>query len=273
MKILLTTILSVFFLLITNSYALVPGRIAVSSDGNKHDCDDILATAVTIAIIAKTGNAKKLVYYGYADHHWATSTGCKGKNREYEMKLSSRETARKYGGFDLTKFYNAKSQKYKAIKKLSEQINKSTSKNPLWIICAGPMDIVGRALARSSASRRKYVTLISHSTWNEKHSDKPDKNEKPKHSGWTWNDIKRMPSPPKFVDLPDQNKSLQTKHSTYYVWRDSKDPKLRWLWNRNKVAGKSWPDMSDAGMAYWLIVEKRGADRTMTPAEIKRLLK
>ena len=272
MKILLGAILSIF-LLITNSYALVPGRIAVSSDGNKHDCDDILATAVTIAIIAKTGNAKKLVYYGYADHHWNTSTGCNGGNREYEMKLSSVETARKFGGFDLTKFYNAKTQRDLAINKLIYQINISSSSNPLWIICAGPMDIVGKALARSTASRRKYVTLISHSTWNEIHSDNPDKYENPKHLGWTWNELKKMPYPPKFVDLPDQNQSLQISHSYYYFWRDSSNSKLRWLWNRNVAAGKSWPDMSDAGMAYWLIVENRGADKTMTPYEVKQLLK
>ena len=271
MKILLGAMLSIF-LLTTNSYALFPGRIAVSADGNNHDCDDIFSTAVTIAIIAKTGNAKKLVYYGYADHHWDSSGGCNGGNREYEMKLSSEETAKKYGGFDLTKFYNAKSQRDLAIQKLKDQINLSSSSNPLWIICAGPMDIVGRALAKSAFSRRKYVTLISHSTWNERHSDNPEPDEKPKHSGWTWYEIKKMSYPPKFVDLPDQNKSLLSSHSTYYAWRDSKDEKLRWLWNRNVVAGKPWPDMSDAGMVYWLIVENRGSDKTMTPTEIKQLL-
>ena len=46
------------------------GRIAVSSDGNYHDRDDICATAVTIAIFTSAGVAGKLVYYGHSDHIW-----------------------------------------------------------------------------------------------------------------------------------------------------------------------------------------------------------
>src|SRR5262245_53370885 len=55
------------------SAATVPGRIAISSDGNKHDCDDLFATAVSVAVLAKSGNAAKLRYYGHSDHIWATS--------------------------------------------------------------------------------------------------------------------------------------------------------------------------------------------------------
>ena len=35
------------------------GRIAISSDGNDHDCDDITATAMSLALLAKTGNASR----------------------------------------------------------------------------------------------------------------------------------------------------------------------------------------------------------------------
>lgn len=257
---------------ITSMAYTIPGRVAISSDGNKHDCDDIFASAVSIALLAKTGNAGKLVWYGYADHHWATSSGCKGGNREYEMRQSTVETARKYGGFDLTKFYNAKSNRDVAVQRLTDEINKSSSTNRLYIVAAGPMDIVGRALARSASTRRQYVTLISHSTWNEVHSDRPDSNEYPKHSGWTWNEMKNMSSPPRFVDLPDQNGNLNTSHSTYYSWRDSSDSKLRWLWNRNMVAGKSWPDCSDAGMVFWMVGENMGSDRIVTPSELKSIV-
>src|SRR5262245_8090603 len=114
--------------------AQIPGRVAISSDGNKHDCDDIFASAVTIAILAKTGNAGRLRYYGYADHRWATSDGCKGWNREYEMYLSTQETARMYGGFDLTRFVDARAEMDRAVWMLRNEINNSTSTNPLWII-------------------------------------------------------------------------------------------------------------------------------------------
>ena len=166
--------------------AIVPGRIAISSDGNRHDCDDIFATAVSVAILAETGNASRLKYYGYADHVWSTSTGCADGNRETAMQRSAVETAKKYGGFDLSKFVNAKANQSSAIQKLTDEINKSTSTDPLWIIAAGPMHVVGTALSRAASSRRQYVTIISHSSWNNYHSDRPY--SEPGHTGWTWYD-------------------------------------------------------------------------------------
>ncbi|HEY6131175.1 MAG TPA: hypothetical protein VIV27_04115, partial [Halioglobus sp.] len=198
--------------------AQIPGRVAISSDGNKHDCDDIFASAVTIAILARTGNAGRLRYYGYADHHWATSGGCNGGDREYEMYLSTQETARMYGGFDLTRFVNARAERHRAVTMLRNEINKSTARDPLWIIAAGPMDVVGRALSSAESNRRRNVTVISHSKWNDQHADTPEKKEG--HKGWTWKDISKMNSPPKLMHLPDQNKSLKTRHSAYYLWRD-----------------------------------------------------
>ena len=249
--------------------AQIPGRVAISSDGNKHDCDDIFASAVAIAILASTGNAGALRYYGYADHHWATSEGCNGGDREYEMNLSTQETARLYGGFDLTRFVNARAERDRAVEMLLSEINVSTATNPLWIIAAGPMDIVGRALSAADSNRRKYVTLISHSKWNDEHADRPGKTEQ--HSGWTWNEIGRLKSPPNMTHLPDQNNALKTSHSTYYSWRDSTDERLQWLWNRNVVAGKDWPDCSDAGMTFWLATGQT-SDQRVTPGELKALL-
>ena len=249
--------------------AAIPGRVAISADGNFADCDDIFASAVNVAILAKTGNAAKLVYYGYADHHWKTSSGCKDGSREDAMRRSTVDTAQKYGGFNMAAFINARAQRDAAIQKLTDAINVSTSTNRLWVIAAGPQDIIGRALAKAASSRRQYVTVISHSTWNDYHSDRPWSGES--HSGWTWPEIGAMSSPPVRKHLPDQNRSLNTSHSTYYPWRDSSDSRLRWLWSRNMAAGNSWPDCSDAGMTYWLAMG-RTSDTTVTPSELKALL-
>lgn len=251
--------------------ALVPGRIAISSDGNKHDCDDIFATAVTVAILAKTGNAAKLSYYGYADHVWGTSSGCNDGNREIAMKRSAVDTARLYGGFDLSKFVNAKANHNAAVQRLTDEINTSSSTNPLWIIAAGPMQVIGEALTKAASSRRQYVTVVSHSSWNDQHADAPQSGESPRHSGWTWDEIGRMSSPPKRKHLPDQNPTLSTSWSPYISWRDSADSRLRWLWSRAQAAGTSWPDCSDAGMTAWL-VKASGSDEKLSTSELKAIV-
>jgi hypothetical protein len=246
--------------------ASVPGRIAVSADGNKHDCDDLFATAVSVAILAQTGNASKLRYYGHSDHIWGTEGGCRGDNREIEMERSSRGTAQLWGGFDTDVFINAKQETQEAVDRLAALINESSEGDPLWIVAAGPMDVVGRAIAKSSADKRQHVTLISHSNWNNEHSDKPESGES--HSGWTWNEIKNDISPTvKQVKITDQNPGLNTTYSTYHPWRDSSDEKIRWLWDRGQVTGISWPDCSDSGMVYWLVMG-RGSDDELTPDEL-----
>jgi hypothetical protein len=46
---------------------------------------------------------------------------------------------------------------------LTGLINASTASDPLWLIAAGPMGIIERAVNASSPSARQHVYLISHS--------------------------------------------------------------------------------------------------------------
>lgn len=57
------------------SLTLRPGRLAVSADGNKNDRDDIGATPMALAILAKAGSTakSKLVHYEYNDHIWGSN--------------------------------------------------------------------------------------------------------------------------------------------------------------------------------------------------------
>jgi hypothetical protein len=258
--------------------APIYGRVAISSDGNRHDCDDIAASAVAIALLAKTGNASKLVYAGHSDHIWSSGNGseCKGgsASREQKMQDSTAGTAQRYGGFNMGVFINAKQNPNAAVDKLTAAINASTSTNPLSIIAGGPMEVIGRALAKAASSKRKYVTIISHSTWNETHADKPWSNESPQHRGWTLNEIRNMGSPPAIKDLPDQNSGLTTSFSAFHVWRDSSDSKLRWLWQRIQMQNSNvnYADISDAGMIAWLVDGRRTRDEQASATEIKALL-
>jgi len=252
------------------SAAPVTGRIAISSDGNKHDCDDLFATAVSVAILAKTGNASKLRYYGYSDHIWASSSGCRGGDRDVEMARSAHDTAAMWGGFDLNVFINAKQNTAEAVRRLTQLINDSSGSDPLWIVAAGPMEVVGRAIAASDGSKRQYVTVISHSQWNNNHADSPSSGESPTHSGWTFDEIGRMNPSVVRKQIADQNSGLHTTYSTYYPWRDSSDSKLRWLWDRGQVTGIDWPDCSDAGMVYWLVMGRPSDDR-LSPTELLAL--
>ncbi len=257
--------------------APVFGRIAISSDGNQHDCDDIAASAVTIEMLAETGNASKLVYAGHSDHIWSSggASWCKGgsASREQKMKDSFVGTAERYGGFNMSVFVNAKQNTNAAVDKLTAAINASTSDNPLSIVAAGPMEVIGRSLAKAASSKRRYVTIISHSSWNEGHADKPAGKES-KHTGWTLSEIRNMGSPPAVKDLPDQNSGLNASFSTFHQWRDSSDSRLRWLWQRIQMQNRdiNFADMSDAGMVHWLVAGRRSGDEKASASEIKALL-
>jgi hypothetical protein len=245
------------------------GRIAISSDGNEHDCDDINSTSMAIALLSKSGNASKLVYYGYADHIWSTGTdgACNGGNREEEMRISSYETAALWGGFDLGVFINAKAQTAKAITALKDQINLSSAANPLWIIGAGPMEVIGRALVASDPGKRQYVTVVSHSYSNDYHAEEPG------HGSWNFSELGSVLGA-KLVHIIDQNAGTKVNESDYAWLQQSANSKLNWLWQRHLVSGLSPTfDPSDAGMTYWLITgASNGGDQNARPAKLRNIL-
>jgi hypothetical protein len=79
-----------------------------------------------------------------------------------------------------------------------------------------------------------------------------------------------------WVQIGDQNRLLSLspygrparpeEFARFFWMRDSRDPKIRFLWERMVVSTR--PDPSDAGMAYFLI----SGDEDCDPAKLKRLL-
>lgn len=264
---------------ISQSIPFYTGRIAISSDGNEHDEDDWAATPMTLALLAANGLQDKVSVYIFSDHIWGSN---KEKPGAAEQMRESAFIGAKTFGFKRTKFIEAVTAQNFAIIELATQINESSAKDPLTIIAAGPMEIVGTAINEADSTKLKYVRLISHSIWNDEHADKPYDWEN--HSGWTWAKIKE-----KFEKhglqldhIADQNggedyDGLKANINKYDWLKTSpaKDKKpfskgsWDWLYSRLEAAQKGDEfDPSDSGMIIYLLTGKEKTD----PEDVRKMM-
>lgn len=255
------------------------GRIVISSDGNEHDEDDWAATPMSLALLAAYGLQDKVMVYSFSDHTWGSNKEKPGADAQ--MRESAFIGGKQFG-FKKTKFIEAVAAPNYAIIEIATQINESSAKNPLTIIAAGPMEVIGTALNEAKADRLKYVRLISHSTWNDEHAEKPYEWET--HKGWTWEKIKESFEPKglKLDHILDQNggsdyEGLKTEKARYDWIKTSpkKDEKpfqkgsWDWLYSRLEAAQKGEEfDPSDAGMVLYLLTGKQ----KNSPDDIKAIL-
>ncbi len=259
------------------------GRIAISSDGKHHDPDDWVATTASLAILAAEKLQDKLSLYVYSDHVWGSS-----ERGEAQMIKSALGGAEKFG-FDKSRFISGVENPERAYNSMRDQILESTAENPLVVIAAGPMQVVGEALARAKVRNPeslKNVRIISHSTWNNRHADLPAKFEK--HSGWTWREMidAFTDDGVVFDKIQDQNQvesateglstsraSVDKKHfwEPWYFMRDynKKDAQtnaaIQWIYGR--MVEIDLPDISDAGMLYYLVT----GDVAANPSKLNSL--
>lgn len=252
------------------------GRIAISSDGNDHDHDDWAATPLTLALLASQGLQDKLVLYTYSDHIWSSNIAHKTSPSGLNGYQHMRESAlggQKWFGFDKTNFICAVDDAEVAYNAMRDVINQSSKKNPLIIVAAGPMQVVGEAINRSDIKKRKFITVLSHSTWNNVHSDTPGKSE-PSHTGWTFKEMQEIfgvdkGGNVKFVQITDQNggdgydgfnapkakfdwiKTSEARNNSVY-----KAGSWDWLYTRQETCVKEKGvnfDPSDAGMIVYML--------------------
>jgi hypothetical protein len=237
------------------------GRIAYSADGNHNDPDDWAASPVVLALLAECGVKEKLVHFDYnsilnnTDAQW-----------EKTHEASVLGAAERYG-YNRRLFHDCRQHLDAAVASIAKAVNESTAENPLYFIVAGPMQVPVMGLLKSSLEARRHVYVISHSHWNDglvtRYSFKNTKRDVIA-LGVNW------------IQIRDQNPLLafsrygqpaQSEEFEPYFWmRDSKDPKIRFLWERMVVSTR--PDPSDSGMAYFLLTGDEEAD----PAKYKRLL-
>ena len=272
-------LLSVFHLSFSQTIPYSKGRIVISSDGNEHDEDDWAATPMSLALLAARGLQDQLVVYTFSDHTWGSNKEKPGAAAQ--MRESAFIGANKFG-FKKTKFIEAVAAPNFAVIELTTQINKSSEKDPLTLIAAGPMDIVGDAINEADSTKLKFVRLISHSTWNDEHADKPYEWET--HEGWTWAEIEEEFGPKglQMDHIVDQNggedyEGLKTDLTKYDWLKNShkKDQKpfekgsWDWLYGRLQAAQKGDEfDPSDAGMILYILTGKQ----KNSPEDLREIL-
>ncbi len=273
------------------------GRIAISSDGNEHDHDDWSATPLSLAIIAAKGLQDKLTLYTYSDHIWGSNQlhpDTRGISAYDHMKKSTLEGADQFG-YDRSVFVCAVDNAEVAYVKMMREINKSTEDNPLFIVAGGMMQIIGEALDRSFIESRKYVTVISHSIWNNNHADHPSPDKYwDQHEGWTFDEMRQAfegkeGGSVKFIQIADQNfgadyPGLNTRKETYDWMKTSaarnnpayKSGSWDWLYERMEASSRTreaegdviYFDPSDAGMFIYLFT---GIEKT-SPEMVRKIL-
>ncbi|WP_434035545.1 hypothetical protein [Formosa sp. 4Alg 33] len=255
------------------------GRIVISSDGNEHDHDDWAATPFSLALLAAKGLQDRLTVYTFSDHIWGSNHD--HKNAQKEMQISALE-GQKIFHFNQTHFIEAVADSTKAIQAIVKEINRSKKEDPLTIIAAGPMQVVGSALAKADQAKLKFVRIISHHSWNDNHADKPNKWEQ--HSGWTWNEIKssfeskglicdRIANQNGGDDYDGMKAPIERFDwiKTSPIREQSAEAKkqLDWLYSRQLTCIKKGDfDPSDAGMIIYLLT---GTQKT-NPEDAKAII-
>ena len=248
------------------------GRIVVSSDGNEHDHDDWGGTPLSLAIIAAKGLQDKLSVYVYSDHIWGSNhehSGLQGVTPYAQMKESAVQGGKMFN-FKKTNFICAVDDPEVAYEALKNQINQSTDDNPLFIVVAGPVQVIGEAISRADVAKRKFITIITTSSdWNNSHADKPYLSWE-NHSGWILDEIEKMDGSIKVVKIKNQNNFLK-KNWREYEWlinaperNDSHYKRGSWEWLFKRLCLTTKPegvdrdyyyaiDPSDAGKVIFLL--------------------
>jgi hypothetical protein len=230
-------------------------RIAIDADGNYNDPDDWAATPMELALLAKRGLQSKLVHYS-----WANIIGPNDITFYNEMKTSTLGAADRFG-FARAKFFDCRSNLQTAIASLRNQIDISTSSNPLFILALGPMEVLWRAVNVSNSAKRQYVTVISHSKWNNTQTYPPTMRH-------TRADVEALGV--NWIQITGQNPRLYTRNadgspnwSPWFWLRDAVQARMRWIYGRMKVSGR--PDVSDSGVVYYLLTN----DQNATPSKFR----
>ncbi len=256
MKKLLTVVISALLLSTAPAFSQVgmKHRIAWSADGNIHDKDDWGATPWSLAIAWAFGRNVAIVHYDYSNHIGGSSTA----QGEKEMTESSLGGAERFLA-DKSKFFDDIKNLNGAIANFKKEAEKSTENDQLISIQAGPMEVAYRCLQAVDESKRKYITFISHSNWNNDHV----------HGGGlsrTWADLKKLPGGAKFISISDQNARLGTGSAGKWGELKNMGAKFEWMFSRQNAKPG---DVSDAGMMWYALTGAQNA----SPDDIIKKLK
>lgn len=225
------------------------GRIALSADGNQHDEDDWASSAMTLAILARAGLQDNVVNYIYDNHIWDSDPNHRKNMTESVMGAGERF------GFDTSRFHDGADPAGLAagVASLTAEINASGPGNELTIVLAGPMETTWMALDAASPQARSHVRCVSHGdgSFNQTHG-------KTDHDGHSYDDVIELGC--QRVQIPDQNGELGPTDLSDWDYLKELGPDMEWLYSRLEVAEKG--DVSDAGMAYFVVTGEKQASRS-----------
>jgi hypothetical protein len=230
------------------------GRMALTSDGNAHDPDDIGGTPMAIALMYSAGLKDRLVHVDYANHlpHEGHEGAANKPAMMNEMAASTEGAAKRFGNLDRGIVFNCQTQLAAATANFVREALRSSTDDPLWFICAGPMTTANKyldAVKAADPAKLAFIYCVSHSARNGRHD--------PVQS---WERMKKEFPAVKYHVIANQNvaggdRGLCSPLRHWDWLKNSPDADLRWLHSRNRTAkaneGKF--DVSDAGMVYWVI--------------------
>ncbi len=229
-------------------------RIAYSADGNIHDHDDWGATAFSLGMAWAFGRNHMIVHFDYSNHFSGGSTA-EGEKQMTESALGGAERFLA----DKSKFFDDMKNLNGAIANFKKEAEKSTEDNQLISIQAGPMEVAYRCLQAVDESKRKYITFISHSNWNNDHVHGAGLSKK-------WSDLKKLPGGAKFISISDQNANMGAR--TKGQWDELKNMGDKFAWMLSRQNAKPG-DVSDAGMMWYALTGAQNG----SPAEFIKKLK
>ncbi|SMP75421.1 hypothetical protein SAMN06265222_11932 [Neorhodopirellula lusitana] len=233
-------------------------RIAISADGNPDaDADDVGATPLGLAILAKAGLQNNLVHYDF--NNFLDYKKIEAADNRMWLGAMGGQTR---WGFERSRFFDAANDPDGAVSHLTSVINDSTADDPLYLVVGGPMELIYRALAAAESGARQHVNLVSHHNYNEYF--------KPRLWHRNWNDVQALVPGIGYLRIRDQNGNngsglKGSAHSDFSWLQTHADSNLNWVFDRIS-AGK--PDVSDAGMITWLI-GINGPDEVVTIPELQ----
>ncbi|MDB4537596.1 LamG domain-containing protein, partial [Akkermansiaceae bacterium] len=254
------------------------GRLAIVSDGNSPDPDDIGAKAVMFGILNGAGLQDRLVHVSHScDLNPFLNPGNQSIDAPNELRRQNKlhqltgEGIGFFGPFpNLTSYFNCRVDQNGAVNDLRDAIDASSANDPLWIVEGGEPDIIGYALEEATASKRQFVHVISHHPANDNSGD-----------FFTWQEI--LDFGVTEHQIGDQNVGLQVLISSgAWDWAENHSrAEIVWILNQLKYAEEDGVvgfqnnkyDCSDAGMVYWWITgANKGGNRNSTPLEMREML-
>lgn len=224
-----------------------PGRIAMTFDGNHHSKDDIGGLPIAAVMVWAAGLSGRVVHLEI-NNHLGDSTAA----QESAMVASASGSVSRFG-IPAGKVFDARRDLAGSIANFKAEAERSTAGDPLWLICAGPMETAWQCINAVDPGKRQFIRAISHSDWNETHYNGDNEPALNKHY---WSTMKADFPTVVFYDILNQNRSngdfdFSTPDSAWHWLRDSNHEPYRWVFSRDDMG--SVFDVSDAGMAWFLI--------------------